>query len=73
MAHQHIIGYSVPQIVDSKNKYIRIKSDIQKSRMVYLSGAGLPRLSWKKGCHTNVVVVLECIKYRHVDSLLKMY
>jgi len=21
-----------------------------KSRMVYLSGAGLPRLSWKKGC-----------------------
>ena len=21
-----------------------------KSRMVYLSSAGLPRLSWKKGC-----------------------
>jgi len=21
-----------------------------KSRMVYLSGAGLPRLSWKRGC-----------------------
>jgi len=29
MAHQHIIGYSVPEMVDSKRKkYVRIKSDI---------------------------------------------
>jgi len=26
--------------------------------MVYLSGAGLPRLSWKKGRETDVVVVV---------------
>jgi len=26
-----------------------------KSRMVYLSGAGLPRLSWNKGHKTDVV------------------
>jgi len=26
-----------------------------KSRMVYFSGAGLPRLSWKKGRKTDVV------------------
>ena len=30
-----------------------------KSRMVYLSGAGLPRLSWKKSRQTDVVVVVE--------------
>jgi len=29
-----------------------------KSKMVYLSGPGLPRLSWKKGCRTDVVVVV---------------
>jgi len=29
-----------------------------KIRMVYLSGAGLPRLSWKKGRETDVVVVV---------------
>jgi len=28
-----------------------------KSRMVYLYGAGLPRLSWKKAVKTGVVVV----------------
>jgi len=27
-----------------------------KSRMVYLSGASLPRLSWKKGHSADVVV-----------------
>ena len=27
-----------------------------KSRMVYLSGAGLARLSWKRGCYKRVVV-----------------
>jgi len=30
-----------------------------KSRMVYFSSAGLPRLSWKKDRETNVVVVVE--------------
>jgi len=29
-----------------------------KSWMVYFSGAGLPRLSWKKGCWTDEVVVV---------------
>ena len=29
-----------------------------KSRMVYLSGAGLPRLSWKKAVKQTVVVVV---------------
>jgi len=29
-----------------------------KSRMVYLSGAGLPRLSWKKPTDVVVVVVV---------------
>jgi len=29
-----------------------------KSIMVYLSGAGLPRLSWKKAVKTDVVVVV---------------
>jgi len=28
-----------------------------KSRVVYLYGAGLPRLSWKKGRETDVVVI----------------
>jgi len=28
----------------------------RKSRIVYLSNAGLPRLSWKKGCQMDVVV-----------------
>ena len=38
-----------------------------KSRPVYLSGTGLPRLSWKRGCWTIViVVVLASIKWvRH--------
>jgi len=30
-----------------------------KSRMVYLSGAGLPRLTWKKRRQTDVVVVVS--------------
>jgi len=29
-----------------------------KSRMVYLSGAGLPRLSWKKAVKRTVVVIV---------------
>ena len=29
--------------------------------MVYLSGAGLPRLSWKKGLYMDVVVVHDFI------------
>jgi len=29
-----------------------------KSTMVYLSGAGLPRLSWKKGRKTDVAVIV---------------
>ena len=32
-----------------------------KSRMVYLSGAGLPRLSWKKCCQTDVVLLVVVI------------
>ena len=30
-----------------------------KSRMVYLSGASLPRLSWKRAVKTDVVVVRQ--------------
>jgi len=29
--------------------------------MVYLSGAGLPRLSWKKGRYTDVLVVVVVV------------
>ena len=32
-----------------------------KSRMVYLSGAGLPRLSWEKSCLTDVVEVVVSV------------
>jgi len=32
-----------------------------KSRMVYLSAAGLPRLSWKKAVKTNIVVVVVVV------------
>jgi len=32
-----------------------------KSRMVYLSGTGLPRLSWKKGHSTDVEVVVVVV------------
>jgi len=32
-----------------------------KSRMMYLSGASLPRLSWGKGRYTDVVVVVVLV------------
>jgi len=44
-----------------------------KSRMAYLSGAGLPRLSWKKGRWMDVVVVVvrTCYQLRWLIIILK--
>jgi len=40
-----------------------------KSRMVYLSGAGLPGLWWKKGCYMDVVVVVIVVVYQATNIL----
>ena len=39
-----------------------------KSRTVYLSGAGLPRLSWKRGRETDVVGVDASLPSVPADS-----
>jgi len=42
-----------------------------KSRMVYLSGAGLPRLSWY--CFAMQLLILQCCKYCKTLSVLEYF